>query len=65
MLLSSVASTGKGISKRLMLMMIFRDYKTQLTKVNLFDEYVQLRAKELVDQNEYLLEHEGKQKINE
>ena len=31
----------------------------QLTKVHLFDEFVQLRAKELVEQNEYLLEHEG------
>jgi hypothetical protein len=26
--------------------------------VNLFDEYVQLRAKELVDQHEFLLQHE-------
>jgi len=37
---------------------IYWDYKTQLLKVNLFDEYVQLRAKELVEQNEYLLEHD-------
>lgn len=37
---------------------IYTDYKTQLLKVNLFDEYIQLRAKELVEQNEYLLEHE-------
>jgi hypothetical protein len=32
-------------------------------KVNLFDEYVQLRAKELVEQNEYLLEHEDIKKM--
>jgi hypothetical protein len=38
---------------------VYYNYKTQLTKVNLFDEYVQLRAKELVEQNEYLLEHQG------
>eukprot|EP01015_Nassula_variabilis_P026923 TRINITY_DN543_c0_g1_i2.p1 TRINITY_DN543_c0_g1~~TRINITY_DN543_c0_g1_i2.p1 ORF type:complete len:208 (+),score=35.99 TRINITY_DN543_c0_g1_i2:66-689(+) len=37
---------------------VYWDYKTQLLKVNLFDEYVQLRARELVEQNEYLLEHE-------
>jgi len=37
---------------------IYWSYKTQLTKVNLFDEYIQLRAKELVSQNEYLFQHE-------
>ncbi|KRX02572.1 hypothetical protein PPERSA_11912 [Pseudocohnilembus persalinus] len=37
---------------------IYWEYKSQLTKVNLFDEYIQLRAKELVSQNEYLFEHE-------
>ena len=36
-----------------------RDYKTQLLKVNLFDEYIQLRAKELVEQYEFLFEHDG------
>ena len=37
---------------------VYGNYKLQLNKVNLFDEYVQLRSKELVAQNEYLLEHE-------
>ncbi|EGR33122.1 hypothetical protein IMG5_061210 [Ichthyophthirius multifiliis] len=37
---------------------IYWDYRSQLTRVNLFDEYVQLRSQELVKQNEYLLEHE-------
>jgi len=37
---------------------VYWDYKTQLIKVNLFDEYIQLRAKELVDENEYILEHD-------
>jgi hypothetical protein len=37
---------------------VYWDYKTQLLKVNLFDEYIQLRTKELVEQNEYLFEHE-------
>ncbi len=32
-------------------------------KVNLFDEYVSLRAKELVDQNEYLMQHEDVKKF--
>jgi len=41
------------------LIYIKRAYKLQLTKVHLFDEYVQLRAKELVEQNEYLMEHDG------
>ena len=50
------------------ILIFIRDYKTQLLKVNLFDEYIQLRTKELVEQNEYLFEHEGKinfQKLNE
>jgi len=34
------------------------EFKTEVLKVNLFDEYISLRAKELVDQNEYLWEHE-------
>jgi len=42
---------------------IYWDYKTQVAKVNLFDEYIQLRAKELVEQNEYLLEHEDVKKF--
>jgi len=42
---------------------IYWDYKTQVMKVNLFDEYVQLRAKELVDQNEYLMQHEDVKKF--
>ncbi|CAD8208551.1 unnamed protein product [Paramecium octaurelia] len=37
---------------------IYFEYKSELTKVNLFDEYVQLRAQELVKENEFLLEHE-------
>jgi len=37
---------------------LYWEYKTQLLKVNLFDEYVQLRAKELVEQNEFILEHD-------
>ncbi|KAL4495053.1 hypothetical protein ABPG72_015753 [Tetrahymena utriculariae] len=37
---------------------IYWDYRSQLVKVNLFDEYIQVRAQELVKQNEYLLEHE-------
>lgn len=37
----------------------YRRNRVETLKVNLFDEYVQLRAKELVEQNEYLLEHEG------
>ncbi|KAM3138013.1 hypothetical protein pb186bvf_009908 [Paramecium bursaria] len=43
---------------------VYADYKEQLTKVNLFDQYVYLRAQELVAQNEYLLEHEGLLQIN-
>jgi len=35
-------------------------YKTQIAKINLFDEYCWLRAQELVKQNEYLLKHEGR-----
>jgi len=35
-------------------------YKTQIAKINLFDEYCWLRAQELVKQNEYLFKHEGK-----
>jgi len=42
---------------------IYWDYKTQLLKVNLFDEYIQLRAKELVEQYEFLLEHEDIKKF--
>jgi len=37
--------------------------RVETLKVNLFDEYVQLRAKELVEQNEYLLEHEDVKKF--
>jgi len=37
---------------------IYWDYKTQLLKVNLFDEYIQLRARELVEQYEFLMEHD-------
>lgn len=38
----------------------YSDYKQQVLKVNLFDEYCWLRSQELVKQNEYLLQHEGK-----
>ncbi|CAK63232.1 unnamed protein product (macronuclear) [Paramecium tetraurelia] len=34
-------------------------YKSELTEVNLFDKFVQLRAQELVKENEILQEHEG------
>ncbi len=38
----------------------YSDYKKQVLKVNLFDEYCWLRSQELVKQNEYLFQHEGK-----
>lgn len=37
----------------------FYKYNNNLLRVNLFDEYNWLRAQELVQQNEYLLKHEG------
>lgn len=37
--------------------------RVETLKVNLFDEYVHLRAKELVEQNDYLLEHEDIKKF--
>ena len=37
----------------------YTHYRRQILKVNLFDEYCHLRTQELVQQNEYLLEHEG------
>jgi len=43
--------------------LIYADYKSQLLKVNLFDEYIQLRAKELVEQYEFLFEHEDLKKF--
>ena len=42
---------------------MFREYKRQLTRANLFDQYIQIRAKELIKQNLYLLQHEGTLKI--
>lgn len=38
----------------------YGEYKQQVLKVNLFDEYCWLRSQELVKQNEYLFQHEGK-----
>jgi len=35
----------------------YASYRKQILKINLFDEYCYLRAKELVKQNEYLLDH--------
>ena len=37
----------------------YSEYKQQVLKVNLFDEYCWLRSQELVKQNEYLFQHEG------
>lgn len=37
----------------------YGEYKQQVLKVNLFDEYCWLRSQELVKQNEYLFQHEG------
>lgn len=37
----------------------FYKYNNNLLRVNLFDEYNWLRAQELVQQNEYLLQHDG------
>lgn len=36
----------------------YAEYKQQILKINLFDEYCWLRSQELVKQNEYLLQHE-------
>jgi hypothetical protein len=38
----------------------YGEYKQQVLKVNLFDEYCWLRSQELLKQNEYLFQHEGK-----
>lgn len=38
--------------------LISRDYTYQIEKVRLFDEYCNIRAQELIQQNTYLLEHE-------
>jgi hypothetical protein len=38
----------------------YASYRKQILKINLFDEYCYLRAQELVKQNEYLLDHPGK-----
>jgi hypothetical protein len=36
----------------------YSDYKKQILKINLFDEYCWIRSQELIKQNEYLLQHE-------
>ena len=36
----------------------YSEYKQQILKINLFDEYCWLRSQELAKQNEYLFEHE-------
>jgi hypothetical protein len=41
-----------------MVRLLVRNYTTQLEKVRLFDEYVNIRSQELIHQNTYLLEHE-------
>lgn len=37
----------------------YSSYRKQILKINLFDEYCYLRANELVQQNEYILDHPG------
>ena len=41
----------------------YASYRKQILKINLFDEYCYLRSKELVKQNEYLLDHPSKCKV--
>jgi hypothetical protein len=51
------------ITQSLLFGWLYWDYKTQLLKVNLFDEYLSLRAKELVNDYEFLLEHDDLKKF--
>ena len=37
----------------------YSSYRKQILKINLFDEYCYLRSQELVQQNEYMLDHPG------
>ena len=43
----------------------YASYRKQILKINLFDEYCYLRAQELMKQNEYLLDHPGKELVRQ
>lgn len=38
---------------------VYARYNTQIKRAQAFDLYTQLRARELVDQNSFLLDHDG------